>query len=61
MNYEEYDKFIEALTEESKEYSLDGEVSYSYIAGALQSYLRNAVSENEYVRNAAIQTMKESI
>lgn len=59
MNYEEYTKFMEALQEESK--SLDGEVSYAYIAGVLESYLRNAVSENEYVRKAAIETMKESI
>ena len=61
MNYDEYTKFMEALQEESREHSLDGNVSYPYIAGVLESYLRNAVSENEYVRNAAIETMKESI
>lgn len=61
MNYDEYSKFIEALYEESKENTITGEVSYAYIAGVLESYLRNAVSKNEHVRNAAIQTMRESV
>ena len=61
MNYEEFDAFMEELYEESKEHSLDGEVSYAYVTGALSSYLRNAVSDNIHVREAAVKSMKETI
>lgn len=61
MNYSEFDTFMEALYEESKEHSLNGEVSYAYVSGVLSGYLRNAVSDNVHVRDCAIATMKESI
>lgn len=61
MNYYQFEQFMARLREESKQHSLDGEVSYAYVAGTLESCLRNAVSDNEYVRDAAISFMKESL
>ena len=61
MSHYEFDQFVAKLREESKQHSLDGDVSYAYIAGALESFLRNAVSDNEYVRKAAIDSMMESV
>ena len=61
MTYDEFDQFLTNLYERSKEHSLDGEVSYAYVAGTLEVCLRNAVSDNAYVRDAAISSMKDNI
>jgi hypothetical protein len=62
MNNEEFEAFMESVREESREYSLDNDaVSYAYISGVLEAYLRNAVSDNESSRTTAINTMKSCI
>lgn len=61
MNYYQFEQFLARLRQESKLHSLDGEISYAYVAGCLEGYLRNAVSDNVHVRDAAIASMMETL
>lgn len=56
LTNEQFEAFVENLTEESRQYN-NGEISYPYIAGALQSLLRSATSSNENMRDIIVDTM----
>ena len=61
MSHYPFELFMVSLREQSRQYSTDGEVSYEHIAGILEMYLRNAVGDNQYVREAVIDGMKETL
>lgn len=61
MSHYQFELFMVRLREQSRQYSTDGEVSYEHIAGMLEMYLRNAVGDNQYVREAVIDGMKETL
>ena len=61
MIHYHFELFMVSLREQSRQYSTDGEVSYEHIAGMLEMYLRNAVGDNQYVREAVIDGMKETL
>lgn len=56
LTNEQFEAFAENLTEESRQYN-NGEISYPYVAGVLQSLLRNATSSNENTRDVIVDTM----
>lgn len=42
----EMEQYFQAIAEQSKEYSIDGQVNYAFIAGTLQSMLTSAMGSD---------------
>ena len=61
MKVEQFDQYLEALEEESRECSLEGEVSYPYVAGVLSSVLRTMLCESDMMKEVVEQLVLNRI
>mgnify|MGYP001128249634 CR=1 FL=1 len=55
------DKYIETVERESKQHSLDGNISYPYVTGVLMSMLRGALSDNVRMREVIESMIEEAV
>lgn len=61
MKVEQFNKYLKALEEESRECNLEGEVSYPYVAGVLGSVLRTMLCESATMKEAVEQLVLDRI